>query len=424
MVSGSEKDIEQDEMIRRNAESIRRNEEAIRRQTECLEKICGHYYPRRPLWKTCVFTVLKIFGVVLAYAGLMESVDWFWNQRVASSMARQSSEVAKRLLLRENDPAGALRFLEKAVRLDGGNSHYLIRLAYVKGIAAIGELSDLGRPFTAEERRRVDEILAEAVFLQEVAPEEPMPHVLAAQAQMLRGENAAAVASVGKAVEIDPENAHVRMNACAIHFAAGDFETARTQIEAAERLNPSFPFISFWKGRLAIAARDWTTAKACFAEMMRLAPNHAIAHLMMGSVLLNAPADKRSGEDVRADLATARDELALALKARPSLTDAMVLMGRSYEREENFVLARIWYDRVLAHEGKCMEALVARARLSMKTADYGSAVADLTKAIELAPLRADLYLERAKAHDARGEKQFAAEDQKRGRALEMDKKGK
>jgi len=407
---GTIKDDEQDVLIRQNAEHIKKNEAAIQRQTECLEKIRDHYFPHRSVWKqTCGF-FLKVVGAVTVYAGLMETADWYWNTRQSDSMAEQSAAVAKRLLQQENDAAGALRFLEKAVELDSGKVRYRIALAYVKGIAALVDLFDLERPFTDEERARVDACLAEAVFLQDVAPKESMPHVLSAQAYLLRNEPQAARKAVAKALEMAPGNLFARFNSCLLHYTAGEYAEACAEIAAAEAVGVKMPLIQFWKGRLAMAVEhDMAAARKQFAEMLEIAPRNAMAHAMIGMTYL---------QEKKPNLALARQEFAMALSSVPKMKIAMVMMADCFEREGNLVVARLWLDRALRLDAKCMKALVARARVCGKENAPEAAVADLTAAIELAPFRADLYLLRAEQCEKAGKKAQAEDDRRTAAALE------
>jgi len=406
----TDKDYEQDLLIRQNAENIRRNEDAIRRQTEALEKIRDHYFPKKTLWKKSLAFFLKVVGAVTVGAGLMETGDWYWNTRKTDAMAAQSATVAKRLFLKENDIAGAVRFLEKAVELDGGSVRYRIPLTYVKGMSAIGDLFDLGRPLTRDERTRVDEILAEAVFLQETAPDEPMPHVLAAQAYGLRGEKALASQAADRAVELAPENVQARITACAMRVASGDLPSARRQLAEAARIEPTFPLVTFWQAVFAFEIdRDVPTARARIDELLARAPRFARAHVYRGRILMAGAAPDRVG---------ARAAFAQALSAKPDLAEAMTLTAETYEGEGNLALARLWLDRALATDAKDMSALKARARVRGRTGDPAGAVADLTAAIELAPFRADLYRARAKAYAADGKTADTAADDERAAALE------
>ena len=406
----SDKDLEQDEMIRRNAEHIQRNEDAIRRQTEALEQIRDHYFPKTTLWKSICGFLLKVVGAVAVYAGLAETADWYWNTRQTEGMAAQSAAVSKRLFQLENDPVGAARFLEKAVELNSGKVKYRIALAYVKGIAVLIDFFDLQRPLTPEERARVDATLADAIFLQETADDEPMPHILAAQAYLLRGERELAAQAVERAVALDPESAIVRINACAIRLNLGDGDAARRELAAAARIDPGFPLVHYWKGMLAdLLDHDPAAALAHFREMVRVAPRAAIGHVGVGRMLM-------AGE--KPDLPGARAEFERALAAAPRFKDVMRLVAETHLREGNPVLARLWLDRALKQDATFMNGLVARARVCGVQGDWKAALADLDAAVDLAPFRADLRRERAKAHEAAGDAAAAAKDRETAAALD------
>jgi len=406
----SDKDIEQDALIRQNAEHIRRNEEAILRQTAALEKIRDHYFPRQSVWKKTLGFFLKVVGAVTVAAGLLETGDWYWNTRQSEAMAKESAAVAKRLFFGESNPAGAMRFLEKAVELDGGNVRYRIALAYVKGLATVAELFDLGRPLTKAERERVDACLAEAVFLQQSAADEAMPHILSAQAYMLRGEAELARKSVENAVARDSESLPVRFSACAVMMTLGDCTSARGHLASAAALDAEHPFVFYWKGVLAgLADHDWRTARTAFEDALRRAPNLGLAHLMLGRAIM---------QDEKPDLAAARAALQRAIAVQPKMNKARLFLSETYEREGNLELARLWLDQVLKQDAACMGALTARARLAGKSGDWKSAEEDLSAAIALAPFRADLYRERGMALGKTGDEAGAAADLRRAEALE------
>lgn len=404
MSEQSERDREQDEMIRRNAESIRRNEEAILRQTRALEQIRDHYFPKRTLWSQLCGLFLKAVGAVTVAAGILEAADWYLNTRQTDSMAEQCADVAERLFAKENDAAGALKFLEKAVELDSGTLEYRIRLEYVKAMVAIRDLFDLGRPLTADERRRVDDILTESVFLQEAKPDDAMPHVLASQAYALRGEREAARNELNRALALEPENVQVQISACSLDYDAGDMSAAQRHLAEAERLDPEFPLVPYWKSTFALTVEQAPeTALRHVDRLLERTPRFALAHVLKGWVLSTGP---------NADFPAARASCSQALVFRPDLTWAMVLTADTYEREGDLAMARLWLDHALRQNDKCMAALTARARLNGKSGDWKSSVADLTTAIALAPLRADLYRLRAEARSSAGDAKGAATDRK------------
>jgi len=405
----SERDEAQDNLIRQNTESILRNQEAIRRQTAALEQIRDHYFPRRTIWKRMSAFFLKVVGAVTVAAGLMETADWYWNTRKTDAMAAESARVARRLFLKENDAVGAARFLEKAVELDSGKVKYRIALATVKGMAAIGELFDLGRPLTPEERERVDSILSEAVFLQEIASDEPMPYVLAAQAYGLRGEVELALATVDHAVALAPDNVQARVTACAMRFLSGDVPAARQMLAEAEKIDPAFPLVLNWKGIFALTVdHDAAKASEYVDKLLLRVPRFALAHVMKGRILM-------AGKP--ADLKAARASFARAIAANPKMTLAMVLTAETYALQDNLTLAKLWLDRALALDASCVKALETRSRVFGRLGDWTASVADLTTAIALAPFRGDLYRARASARASAGDVKGAEDDRKTAEAL-------
>lgn len=407
----TDKDSEQDALIRSNAERITRNEEAIKRQTEALEQIRDHYYPPpvKP-WKKVLGFLLKGLCVVLAYAGVMQTADWYLNVRKSSAMAERCADVAERLFATEGDYAGAMRFFEKAVELDESRVSYRMRLAFVRNVASIAGLFDAGRTLTPEERQRVDAALAEATFLQSVSPDEPLPYVLAAQASVLRGEKAAALEAVGKAVELAPDKSQVRVSACALCYAVGCFDEAKQHLDAAVRLDANRPLVLFWRGTFALTVdKDVVAARMLFEELRRRAPRLALAHASRGRGLLAGP---------EPDIKGAALAFTQALELDPKMPIAILGMAEIAVRSDNPEIACLWYDRLLGYDPHNMKALVARARMAADAGDWKNAAAYLSNAIVLAPFRADLRRDRAAAYDELGDEAAAKLDRKMVAALE------
>jgi len=406
------KDIRQDEMIRQNAEHIRRNQEAIQKQTKCLEQIRDHYFPKKSLWKRIAGFCLKVIGAITIYTGMMEATEWYLNSRELEGLAEQSVAVARRLMFEEDDAAGAVAFLQRAVELDGSNAKYRAMLALVKGMATVADLFDIGRPLAADEREHVDAILSEAVFLQSSAPKNPMPYILAAQAYVLRQEFARAIESVEKAVALDPKNVQVHCSACAMRFFSNDIAGARAELAEAVRLDPGFPLVRYWQGMLAaVGDKDFAKAREHFEAMSAVRPRLALPHVMIGWALLNG---------AKPDLRAARVELEKALKINPHLKRALLMMAETYECEGNLTVARLWLDRALECDSRCryMKAYLARARINEALGEWRLVGADLTCAIALDPFRVDLYRRRANAFEKNDLMEFAVADRKAADALD------
>ena len=410
MSEQTERDRAQDELIRRNAESIRRNEEAILRQTKALEQIRDHYFPKRTFWSRLCGAFLKTVGAVTVAAGILEAADWYLNTRQTNTMAERCADVAERLFAKENDAVGALKFLEKAVELDSGRLEYRIKIEYVKALVAIRDLFDLERPLTTDERRRVDDILTESIFLQEAKPDDALPHVLASHAYGLRGETDAARNELSRALALEPENAQVQITACSLNFDAGDMSAAQRHFAEAERSDPESPLVLYWKSLLAHAVeQDREAALKHVARLLERTPRFALAHVLKGWILMAGP---------EADYSSARTAFSQALVLKPDMVRAMMLTAETYEREGDWPMARLWLDRALRQDNKYMGGLTARARVNGKSGDWKSSVADLTTAIGLAPLRADLYRLRSEAYASLGDAKGAAADGKIAATLE------
>jgi len=379
--------------------------EAMRRQTIALEQIRDHYYPPpRRWWKRALFFTGKVICVIVAYLGIVEGIGFLVSRHESKSLAAQYAAVAQKLSLEEGDAAGAVSCYERCIELSGGSAEYRIALAFQRGLALGLTFFRQNRPPTVEERAYMDKILAEACVLVRLEPTKAMPHILMAQVLLARGEKDDAVEAVARAVALEPQNASVRVSSCAILFFAGYPKEARAHLVEAERLDPTLPLLICWKGCLALwADHDVASARTYFKTMTQRAPRQALGHAFLGKVCL---------EGDQPDVKTARKAFGRAIVLDSRQTIALVGMAESYEREGDFVLARLWLDRALATDKNCIQAMITRARVNDKGGDYPAAVRDLTAAIALAPFRADLYLLRAEAYDKAGEAAHAALDRK------------
>jgi len=413
----SKKDNEQDQKLMRDEERISRNEEGIRRLTDAIEQIRDHYYPPpKTAWAKARSLVVKIVCTVLLYAGGVQAVHWYMNLRKGEKLAARCSEVAHRLFFYEGDAVGATHFLEKAKGLDPNTFRYRLELDYVKSSTEMTDLFGLMRPLTSGERARVDAALAEAMFLLETAPDEPMSHVLAAQAYALLGANEPARAAAARAVCLASELSLIHVCACQVYYTVGDVAAARREIEEAGRQQPQSPLVPFWKGFLALTVdRDVPAARAFFEELTQVAPRLSLSHVSLGQALL---AEKDP------DLQAAGAAFRKALELDPGFYSAMLGLGEIAVRTGERSVARLWYDRILCQDPHFIKALVARAQLNGNCGDWPAAIADWTAAITLAPFRADLYRERAVAYASAKDEEHAASDRKmavRLKGREMDR---
>ena len=138
--------------------------------------------------------------------------------------------------------------------------------------------------------RRVDGILTEAVFLQEAKPSEAMPHALASQAYALRGEKEAVRNELNRAPELEPENVRVQISACSLNYDVGDIAAARRHLAQAERLDPEFPLVPYWKSSFALTVeQDREAALMHVDRLWERALRFALAHVLRGWILSTGP---------------------------------------------------------------------------------------------------------------------------------------
>ena len=141
------------------------------------------------------------------------------------------------------------------------------------------------------------------------------------------------------ALALEPGNARVQISACSLNYDAGDMVAARRHLVEAERLDPEFPPVLYWKSSLALTVeQDRESALRHVDRLLERTPRFALAHVMKGWILSTGP---------NADFPAARASCLQALVFRPDLVWAMVLAADTYEREGDLAMARLWLDRAL-----------------------------------------------------------------------------
>lgn len=156
------------------------------------------------------------------------------------------------------------------------------------------------------------------------------------------------------------------------------------------RLSPPFPELYYNRGDLRSAAGDLDGALADFGYVLEIDPGYVDAYINRVSILMETGHLAAARRDVTAGLAVAPDDPYLLCQ-----------LARLELEEGQHDGARAAADAAVAAGAAIAEAWATRAAVVFETGDLGLALADLTRAIELAPNPALLF-NRAVAHQALG----------------------
>jgi Tfp pilus assembly protein PilF len=198
----------------------------------------------------------------------------------AASDARRWAELAPRdaeplrilgsVQLLRGDAEGAVLVLKRSVELDP--SHLPSRLDLAKAYKMLGQkrladetLREAGR--LEREQRRLAEQRAEASY-----------HRMRALQLMEAGKSALALKSFEDALQHDPKNADLLLEAGEGARSAGELELSREYLDQAIRLSPGNALIRRARGETILASGDAEGALADLQEAARLDPSDPAPH--------------------------------------------------------------------------------------------------------------------------------------------------
>lgn len=400
--SQDERDVEQDRQIAANSAAIELMTKYLQDLRDHFEPILGMVdkVPRK--WKRLV-RVSKIF-VTIGVAGMAAAKFgvWYLQKQKLHRMADRYAQVAKTLYYSENNPDVALPFVDKALSIESESPEYIFLRAYMQGMSATRNLLNLGRPFSKDELNAAHSALAEALYLQGLAPKRPEPYILQAQIRSALGDREAARAAIDRAVELAPENDFARVRLAMIQMDAGEFEAAEKSLDRALELNPGSKWAWLWKGILcAECRRDYAAAAKCNDKALEIDPKFDMGLYNRGNLFM-------LGE--RPDYDAARRFMLKALKVNPAYKEACYSIGMTYGYENNYAIAKVWLDKAVALDPAYLKAWKWRGIMNGEMGLFADAITDFNVAIELDPMNPTLYAERAEMQLQAGNIDFAMRD--------------
>ncbi|HCT75096.1 MAG TPA: hypothetical protein DGT23_00580 [Micromonosporaceae bacterium] len=207
-----------------------------------------------------------------------------------------------------------------------------------------------------------------------------------------------ALADFDHVVGIDPNYPEYRFDRANLLQRMGKHALALEDYEVAMSLGPPFPELYYNRGDLRLTLGDVDGAVADFRYVLDLEPDYLEARLALASLLPAAEAAPL----IQAGLAMAPDE--------PRLHCALGLSLM----EEQPEAARDAFDAALKLDPKMLEALVNRAVVAFEQGRFDVAVADLDRALDVAPGNPDVLYNRGYAYETAGFLAEAAADYRSG----------
>ncbi|MEV4114221.1 tetratricopeptide repeat protein [Nonomuraea sp. NPDC049695] len=266
------------------------------------------------------------------------------------------------------------------------------------------------------------ELVRQAIDLAETdLPDEHPIHRLvlyANRAQLLAmaGRTEEALADYTRAVEADPGYPDYYLERGNLLHRLGRSDEAVADYEAVMRLSPPFPEAYYNRAEVRFASGDLDGARADLDHTLELDPGFAPAYVNRSGIHAGLGEYARAREDVLRGLElTPRDPHLLCVLGQVELAE-----GRRPE-------ALAAFDGALKSDPGLVAAWAGRAELAFERGDHETALADLTRALELGET-AELLFNRSVVYRAAGlagqarqdllrAAELAPDDQDVGRAL-------
>lgn len=393
---------DQDSRIKANAEAISRVADYLREIRDHFEPISAFVEKVPPRWKASMRLLRAVIGFGAVAAVMLKGGAWYYQKRVIHEMAERYIRVASDLYYGENNADVAMPFVDKALALEDENPDYIFFKAYMKGMAATAKLLNLDRPFTKQELNQAHQALAEAKYLERLAPKRAEPYILQGQILAALKETSRAKAALDKAVSVDPGNdfAHVRL--ALVKLDEKDADGARASLATAEAINPSSKWVWLWKGVIARENDgDVVAARACYEKALEIDPRFDLALYNLGASYISRK---------EKNCAKARENYLKVLKVNPDYKEACYAIGMTYGYEDNYAVAKVWLEKAVALDAGFLTAHKFLGVVLGEMKDYGGAIASYEAALHLDPMNADIYVRKAKMESALGKDEAALRD--------------
>ncbi|GAA0418377.1 hypothetical protein Acor_19600 [Acrocarpospora corrugata] len=265
----------------------------------------------------------------------------------------------------------------------------------------------LGRPRVA--LRLVEEAIALAEG--DLEPGEHPIHRLVlranrAQLTMRLGDPAAALADLDAVIDADPGYPDYYIDRGNLRYRLGRAADAVADYETAMRVGPPFPEAYYNRAEIRFAEGDHAGALADLDYAIELDPDFVDAYANRAGLLVAIGEYDRARSDAR---------LGLALNPRNAYL--LCALGQAEAAVARYAEARKAYDAAVFHDPELAAVWASRGELAFELGDPEGAIADLSRAIELAD-DAALRFNRALALRSVGKHDLAQADLVR--AAELD----
>ena len=252
------------------------------------------------------------------------------------------------------------------------------------------------------------------------------------QAQLLAGggQFSEAVASLSKAIELDPDSAYLHLQQGEFYLHLNDAEKAIRALEDTLILEPDSKKALMLLGNIYFQQKNDTKAAEYYRKVLELDPEQDAAALQLGIALARSgdteeavdtlkALRKRRPDSIMADLTLARlyREIGLdalseesyrnVIKQRPDLEQAYLELGALYEKQDDFPKAIATFREALKIAPENLSVRHHLALIFINRGELPQALAELQAALKYNPQDLDalrkiglIYMEQEKWADA------------------------
>ncbi len=340
--------------------------------------------------------------------GSWELISFLLERAEVNATANAYAEVAEQLYYSDNNPSGALKFVDQALEIRPNTPEYLQLRSFIEGARITKSLSNRDRPLTAEEVDDAFLAKGEADLLTVIAPNSAEGHFLGGQIYAALAEETDAFgfgsvdpimadrseSALRRAAELDPDNAFVLVRLAQLEGARGNRASAIETVERALAVEADSKWALLWKGILRwqryVMEEDPQDAEAARAAMERaieIDPRFDLAWLNLATTRIHYPEFE--------DLPQARLELRRALSINPELHEALAALSYTWGLDNRYEVGLAYIDRAIELDPSRVQYRLDRAILLGELGRWAEGLSDLEAALALDPARIDIQQERA-----------------------------
>lgn len=263
-------------------------------------------------------------------------------------------------------------------------------------------------------QRKAEEELTDAEKLElldlkiERSPKDADLHAKRARILLNLNRSKEALFDIGKAVDLDPDEAEYRLLEADIYFANGDVKRSYQALSEAERLAPKSKDVQLKMGEITYYSRDYDRSLQHLTKVTDMEPDNRTALFMKGFIYketgdtAEAVRTLRRVCDIYPDYEPAFEELGVlyasrqnpmaleylstAMRLEPSNTNVLYAMAMYHQDLEQYDEAEKYYHQMLDINPNSADAWHNLGYLEMTVyGDFERAVDYFDKAIEANP---------------------------------------